>query len=322
MKLGVFTVIFQDLPFEDMLDRVKSYGIEAVEIGTGGYPGSAHLNADLLLTDERKRDRFLAAIQERGLTISALSCHGNPLHPNKELAREYHEAWRKTVLLASKLGVDTVVGTSGCPGDSPDAKRPNWVTCAWPPEYLETLEWQWQKVAIPYWKDEERFARSHSVKIALEMHPGFLVYNPETCLKLREHTGPNLGANLDPSHLLWQGIDVAEAIRMLAEQDALFYVHAKDTNLSSRNVARNGVLDTKTYTDWLNRSWTFRSVGWGHDASVWKEIVSTLRMAGYDNVISIEHEDGLASVHEGLSKAVGFLKECMLTEPPVDAWWA
>lgn len=321
MKLGVFTVLFQDLMFEDMLDRVKAYGIDAIEIGTGGYPGDAHCPVELLLSDEQSRKKYLSAIQQRGLTISALSCHGNPLHPNKQTAQGYHDSWRKTVMLASKLEVETVIGFSGCPGDSPLSKSPNWVTCAWPPDYLETLDWQWQEVAIPYWKEEEEFARSLGVKIALEMHPGFLVYNPETCLKLREQTGPNIGANLDPSHLFWQGIDAAEAVRILGQKEALFYFHAKDTSISKRNVAQNGVLDTKSYTDWLNRSWTFRSVGWGHDTSVWKEIISSLRMVGYDKVISIEHEDGLASTHEGLSKSVGFLKEIILTEDPTDAWW-
>jgi len=322
MKLGVFTVLFQDMTFENMLDRVKSYGIDHIEIGTGGYPGDDHCEIGLLLSDERRQAEYLSAIQQRGLAISALSCHGNPLHPNTLIAQTYQEAWRKTVLLASKLGVDTVVGFSGCPGDSLHSKAPNWVTCAWPSEYLETLEWQWREIAIPYWKEEEQFARSLGVRIALEMHPGFLVYNPETSLKLREHTGPNIGANLDPSHLFWQGIDPAEAIRLLGQNEALFYFHAKDTSISRRNVSRNGLLDTKSYTDWLNRSWTFRSVGWGHDASVWKEIISTLRMVGYDKTISIEHEDGLASTHEGLSKAVAFLKECMLSESPAEAWWA
>lgn len=322
MKLGVFTVLFQSLPFEEMLDKVKSYGIEAVEIGTGGYPGNAHCNVDELLEREDLRKSYLHAIHSRGLEISALSCHGNPLHPNKERARNDHQVWRKTVELAEKLGVDTVVCFSGCPGESAQSRFPNWVTCAWPPEYLEILNWQWNEVAVPYWKEEEAFARKHHVKIALEMHPGFLVYNPETCLKLRERTGPNLGANLDPSHLFWQGINPVEAIRLLASHEGLFYFHAKDTYLSAANIQRNGVLDTKPYTDWLNRSWTFRSVGWGHDERVWKEIISTLRMVGYDRTISIEHEDGLASVHEGLGKAVEFLRACLLKEPPVEAWWA
>lgn len=321
LKLGVFTVLFQQLPFEEMLDQVRSYGIEAVEIGTGGYPGNAHCPVDELLEREDRRKAYLHAIHSRGLEISALSCHGNPLHPDRDRARQDHETWRKTVQLAAKLGVDTVVCFSGCPGDSAHARHPNWVTCAWPPDYLEILRWQWEEVAVPYWREEEAFARRHGVKIALEMHPGFLVYNPETCLKLRERTGPNLGANLDPSHLFWQGIRPAEAIRELAAHGALFYVHAKDTHLSDRNIGRNGVLDAKPYTDWLNRSWTFRSVGWGHDARVWKEIISTLRMAGYDRTVSIEHEDGLASVHEGLSKAVQFLNECMLKQPPAEAWW-
>lgn len=322
MKIGVFTVLFQQMKFEDMLDHVQSFGIEAVEIGTGGYPGTAHCNPDLLLSDSRLLNEFKQAIESRNLTLSALSCHGNPLHPNLERAKQDHEAWRKTIELASRLGVETVVGFSGCPGDSIGSKHPNWVTCAWPPDYLEVLEWQWKEVAVPYWREEERFAREHGVKIALEMHPGFLVYNPETCLKLRELTGPNLGANLDPSHLYWQGINIEEAIRGLGAANALFYFHAKDTSLSKRNIGINGVLDTKKYTDWLSRSWTFRTVGYGHGADEWKNIISALRLVGYNGVISIEHEDGLTSIQEGLSKAVSFLQECRLKEHPTEAWWA
>ncbi|KZN95333.1 xylose isomerase [Aeribacillus pallidus] len=323
MKLGVFTVLYQDLPFEEMLDKVREMGIEAIELGTGNYPGNKHCNPDELLENSTKLKEFQWAIESRGLMISGLSFHGNPLHPDKKFAAESHDVWRKTVLLAERLEVSVVNGFSGCPGDHPNAKYPNWVTCSWPPEYMELLEWQWNEVTIPYWREEAKFAKLHGVnKIAFEMHPGFIVYNPETLLKLRENVGPSIGANFDPSHLIWQGIDPVEAIKKLGRENAIFHVHAKDTYLDQANIQVNGVLDTKHYSKILDRSWTFRSVGYGQGEKVWKDIVSALRAVGYDYVLSIEHEDMLASIDEGLGKAVSLLKQILFKEKVAEMWWA
>jgi sugar phosphate isomerase/epimerase len=258
-------------------------------------------------------------IADAGLTISALSCHGNPLHPDRATAQNYDDVFRKTVRLAEQLDVPVVVTFSGCPGDAEDAKHPNWVTCPWPPEFLEVLDWQWEKKAIPYWIGASNFAANHGVKVALEAHPGFVVYNVDSALKLRRAVGPNLGVNFDPSHFFWQGVDVPAAIRALG--DSIFHVHAKDVAVDGQNVAVNGVIDPKTYRRMAERSWLFRSVGWGHDALEWKRIVSALRMSGYDYVMSIEHEDALLSIDEGLRAAVDLLSQVILREPPVDAWW-
>jgi sugar phosphate isomerase/epimerase len=323
MRLGVFTVLFSELALEPMLDRVVALGLDAVELGTGNYPGSPHCDPDALLADAGKRSALLGAIEERGLVISALSCHGNPLHPDEAFARESHETWRKTARLAVELGVDVVNSFSGCPGDGPDARAPNWVTCAWPPDYSETLEWQWNEVAIPYWRDEAAFARETGLaKIALEAHPGFLVYNPETALRLREAAGPEIGVNFDPSHFVWQGIDPLAAVRVLGQAGAIFHAHAKDVYLDRANISVNGVLDTKSYSRFADRSWSFRSVGYGQDEKFWRDFVSALRVAGYDGVLSIEHEDGLASIDEGLAKAVDVLQRVLLRDQPAEMWWA
>jgi sugar phosphate isomerase/epimerase len=323
MKLGVFTALYQSLPFEEMLDKLANMGVETIELGTGNYPGNHHCNPEELLSSPEKTRSFLKAIESRNLTISGLSCHGNPLHPNKEVANQAHQVWRNTVLLAERLGVPVVNGFSGCPGDYPGAKNPNWVTCSWPPEYLDVLNWQWDEVVIPYWKEEANFAALHGInQIAFEMHPGFVVYNPETLLKLREHAGESIGANFDPSHLVWQGIDPVEAIKKLGREKAIFHFHAKDTYLDRANININGVLDTKHYSNILDRSWTFRSVGYGHDEKLWKDIISTLRAVGYDYVISIEHEDMLASTDEGLRKAISLLKGAMFKEQITEMWWA
>jgi len=321
MKIGVLAVLFADMPFEKMLDHVAEAGCQAVEIGVGGYPGDAHCNAAALLKDEAAQRRFLRAVEKRGLVISGLSCHGNPLHPQQSVARKFHNAWRRAVRLAEALGVERVITFSGCPGDSDEAKSPNWVTCPWPPDFSQVVEWQWAEKVIPYWTKEARYAESHAIKqICFEMHPGFCVYNPETLLKLRAACGEAIGANFDPSHLFWQGIDPVAAIRELT--GAIYHVHAKDVKIDAINTARNGVLDTKSYTNESARSWIFRTVGWGHGASVWKDMVSALRLAGYDWVLSIEHEDSLMSIDEGFRLAVSFLKNVVISEPPPKVWWA
>ena len=319
MKLGVFTVLFAQLSFDDALKKVKAAGLEAVEIGTGSYPGDSHIDLDGLLTDVANAKDYRKKIDDHGLTISALSCHGNPLHPKSSIQMNDDEVFRKTVRLAEQLEVPVVVTFSGCPGDSDTASYPNWVTCPWPTDFNELLGWQWERKVIPYWKEAAKFAADHGVKVALEPHPGFVVYNAETALKLRAEVGENLGVNFDPSHFFWQGVDVPAAIRACGK--AIFHFHAKDSALDPHNVALNGVIDAKPYTEMADRAWLFRTVGWGHDLLVWKEIVSALRLAGYDYVISIEHEDAFASLDEGLMGAVDILKRAILRDPPVEAWW-
>ena len=320
MKVGVLTVLFSQQPLEQALDYVVQAGCQAIELGSGNYPGNAHCNPDKLLGDDAACKALLKAVSSRNLEISALSCHGNPLHPDKKIAREHHDTWRKTVQLARKLGVNRVINFSGCPGDGPTAAKPNWVTCPWPTDFSDIVEWQWKECVIPYWKEEGNFAKQHGVKICFEMHPGFVVYNTETLLKLRDAVGDVIGANFDPSHLFWQGMDPVACIRKLG--DAIYHFHAKDCRIDIPNTSVNGVLDTKSYGDEINRSWIFRTLGYGHDFSVWKDIVSTLRLVGYDDVLSIEHEDSLMSVNEGFQKAVSFLKEVLLFEKPGEMWWA
>ncbi len=318
MRVGVFTPLLSQLSLSDVLKKLKALEITTVELATGNYPGDAHCSLRML-ENSSELARFQRTLHEHGVSISALSCHGNALHPDKNVAQLARETSRQTILLAEKLGVSTVVDFSGCPGDSLDARIPNWVTCPWPPDYLEVLGWQWNEVVAPYWLEHGAFAAQHGVRIAIEMHPGFVVYSPETMLRLRAIAGPSVGCNYDPSHMFWQGIDPIAAIRILG--DAIFHVHAKDTQMYTANLPRTGVLDTKPYTDERNRGWIFRTCGYGHGAEWWKEFVSTLRMFGYDDVLSIEHEDSLMSPEEGLTKAAHFLRDVVIEEQPGKAWW-
>ena len=320
MKLGVMNPVLYDRSFEEAAKYLNSLGVQAIEIGVGGYPGNKHVNAHECLENPAKIEEIKRIVAENNLVISALSCHGNPVHPNKEIAKTFHDDFVAAVLLAEKMGIDTVVTFSGCPGDSAEAKNPNWVTCAWPDDFKAIEEYQWNDVLIPYWTETVKFAKEHGVtKIALEMHPGFSVYNPTTLLKLRSAVGDGIGANFDPSHLFWQGINPVEAIKAL--KGAIYHFHAKDTNIDAANTAVKGVLDTDGYDKLPTRAWTFRTVGYGHGKEVWNNIISALRIVAYDGAISIEHEDPLMSPAEGLEKAVAFLKETIIFEEAGGMWW-
>jgi sugar phosphate isomerase/epimerase len=319
MRVGVFTPLLSKLPLDVVFKKLAELHIDTVELATGNYVGDAHCKLSMLDNASALTD-FKRVLTDHGITISALSCHGNPLHPDKAQARQYSEVSRKTILLAEKLGVSVVIDFSGCPGDSPNATAPNWVTCPWPPDYRRVLDWQWNDVVAPYWIEHAKFAANHGVKIAVEMHPGFVVYNPETMLRLRAIAGETVGCNYDPSHLFWQNIDPIAAIRVLGS--SILHVHAKDTQLYPSNLVRTGVLDTKPYTEERDRSWIFRTCGYGHGAEWWSEFISTLRMFGYDSVLSIEHEDSLLSPGEGLTKAANFLNSIVIREQPATAWWS
>ena len=322
MKLSVLANLYGSKSLDETLKILSGLGVHTVEIGAGGYPGKAHCNPAELLANEKKLNEFKDTFKKYDVEICAFAVHGNPLHPNKELAAEYDTDFKNAVLLAEKLGIDTVIGFSGCPGDSENSLYPNWVTCAWPDDYLKILDWQWNEKLIPYWKKTAAFALEHGVNhIAFEMHPGFCVYNPDTLLRLRAAVGDVIGANFDPSHLIWQGMDPVAAIREL--KGCIYHVHAKDTKIDKYNTAKNGVLDTKHYGDELNRSWIFRTVGYGNNESYWRDLVSNLRLCGYDRVLSIEHEDSIMTIDEGLRKAVDFINQIIITEEkPTTMSWA
>ena len=321
MKLSVLANLYGKKTLDEALEIISGLGVHTVELGAGGWPGKAHCRPAELLADEAKYNAFIATLKKYDVSVCALATHGNPLHPNAEIAAKYDADFRDAVLLAEKMGVDTVITFSGCPGDSEGSKYPNWVTCPWPEDFLAILEWQWNEKLIPYWKEAGAFAEAHGVRIAFEMHPGFCVYNPETLLRLRKAVGPVIGANFDPSHLIWQGMDPVAAIREL--KGAIYHVHAKDTKIDVYNTAKNGVLDTKHYSDELNRAWVFRTVGYGNNETYWRDLVSNLVLCGYDRVLSIEHEDSLMTIDEGLRKAVNFLNGVIITEEkPTTMSWA
>ncbi len=307
MKIGLFLALFSDRSLAAALDAAAAAGCETVEIMSGAW--SPHCRPAELLEDPAGRARLAALVAERGLTISALSCHANPLHPNPESAAGADAAYRDTVRLASELGVDTVITFSGCPGESEHSLRPSWVTCSWPDDFPETLAWQWDERVLPYWVDAAAFAETHGVRVAIEPHPGFVVYNTASMMRLRESSGPAIGVNFDPSHLFWQGMDPLACVRALG--DAIFHVHAKDTGFQDEILALNGVLEPIPGSRPAERSWIFRSVGAGHPVGFWRDFAGALREIGYDGALSIEHEDPLLSHADGLELAVTTLRAAL-----------
>ncbi|WP_135855098.1 sugar phosphate isomerase/epimerase family protein [Halorussus salinus] len=322
MEIGVLTVPLTGQPLEEAVSYLDELGVSTIELGCGGYPGEDHLPRNEFLGNQTAQAELREMLDEYGMEISALATHNNPLHPDDETATQADTDLREAIELADELDVNTVTCFSGLPAGGPDDEVPNWVTAPWPSDHSDAHQYQWEEVAIPYWQTVADHAAEHGVEIAIEMHPNMLVYEPSGLVRLREATNDCIGANFDPSHLYWQGIDVAEAIRFLGEHDAIHHVHAKDAKVYKANARTKGVLDTTPYTREGERSWLFRSVGYGHGEDHWKDVVSTLRMVGYDGALSIEHEDSLTSSREGLEKAVDTLERAIFETTPGDVYWA
>jgi len=311
IPIGVFNAdVYKTLSLDAMLDKVSALGVEAMEIGTGGYPNSWQCPVDELLADPAKAKAWLKKFEDHGLRVATLSCHGNPIHPDAKHAATDIETFKKTVLLAERIGVKVIVGFSGCPGGSPADTQPNWITYRWPPEYDEMLQWQWKEKVIPYWKGAAKFAREHGIhRLAFEMHPNFVVYNPRSLMRLREAVGEEIGANCDLSHLFWQGCDPVEVIHFLGKQGALFHAHMKDTVLYPENLAKYGVLNFVFESgDLPMASDAFRAVGYGHSASLWKSVIQAYMDVGYEGILSIENEDPILSGEVGVERAAYVLK--------------
>ncbi|ELY62177.1 sugar phosphate isomerase/epimerase family protein [Natronolimnohabitans innermongolicus] len=321
MEIGVHTPPLADESLEGALAYLSEQGVDAIEPGVGGHPGQDHLPREDHLDDDSAQQKIRNLLDEYEMRISALATHNNPLHPDDERAADADTELREAIRLAAQLDVGVVTCFSGLPAGGPNDEVPNWITAPWPPEHDEALAYQWEQ-GIDYWTDLAAYADDHGIDIAIEMHPNMLVYEPHGMARLREETGERIGANFDPSHLYWQGITITDAIRHLGERDAIHHVHAKDTKIYDAQAREKGVLDTTAYDDEPNRSWLFRSVGYGHGEAHWKDIVSTLRMVGYDGALSIEHEDSLTSSREGLEKAIDLLERAIFETEPGEAYWA
>jgi sugar phosphate isomerase/epimerase len=305
MRIGLTTDSLGQLPFDELLETAADLGIQTLEFGCGNWSSAPHVNLSALLESEVERADFLAKIRAYGLEISALNCSGNQLAPG-EHGKSHAQVVRDTLKLAGLLGVRRIVMMSGLPG-GPGDQNANWITTAWPPEVHEILRYQWEDVALPYWRDLANQARANGIeKICIEQHAHQLVYNTETALRLRDAIGELVGVNFDPSHALWMGGDPLRAIRQL--RGAIYHVHAKDTRIDPQNSELNTLLETKTNDRIAERAWNYVTLGYGHSEIWWRDFVIQLRQNGYDDVLSIEHEDYSLPPIVGVRRSVELLK--------------
>jgi sugar phosphate isomerase/epimerase len=307
MELGLYTDSLPDHTFEGALDVAARVGATGIEIATGGQSSAPHLRIDELLADAGRRRQFLNAFEDRGLRIAALNCSAWPMHP---VHGDAHVALiRSTIRLAGTLGVRKIVTMSGCPGDGPASSTIDFVWYPWPDDALALLERQWT-TAIDLWRDLAAEGVSAGIdQIALELHPLHLAYNVPTLRRLRDAVGPILGANVDPSHLFWQGMDPVAVIRALGP--AVHHVHLKDTEVIPEQVAIAGVLDQRSFHDPTQRAWSFRTVGRVHDTQFWASFVAALRDVGYDDVLAIENEDADLSPEKAVEQAARFMQSLL-----------
>ena len=300
-----------------MLDKVKAYGLDAIELTTGGWGGCFFVpSAEELIQNPEKLKAFKAEIHKRGLTISALNCSGNPLI-DTPMGHAHSKTIHDTVVLAERLGVKTIVTMSGLPAGAPGDKTPNWITStiSWPDfdgcNYMaDAVKYQWQ-VASEWWTEFTQFAKDHGIeKIAIEEFPCQLVYNVRSLNTLIEAVGPELGKligmNLDPSHLMIQGADPIAAARALG--DKICYVHGKDARIERGLADVDGLLENLPVTATKNRTWNYVAVGCGKDLQWWKEFFSVVHMMGYDGYVSLEMEDLTMNVEAGLQTSIDALK--------------
>lgn len=314
MQIGLITDSVGQLSFDDALDLATQLGLSSVEVATGNWSEAPHIDLASLVVSDQARDEFAGKIDDRGLRISALNANGNQLHP--VTGPQHDKILRDTIHLAGALGVPTVVCMSGLPAPRNDS-IPNWITTSWPPENLAVLAYQWDEVAIPYWKELTAFARDRGVRLAVEACFSQLVYNASTMLRLIETVGDDVvGANLDPSHLMWMGADIPTVIRALGK--SIIHVHAKDMRINTVVAGRDGLLDTTPMANADARAWNYVTLGLGQPAgeTFWADFVYTLRSVGYDGTLNIEHEDVLVNSVEGVGRAAEMLKRIVLFETP------
>ena len=304
MKIGIVSDSLGHLSFEELLDAAVELGVQGVEVNTGNWSSAPHIDLPAMVTDAGAQGRFLGSFERRGLELIALNANGNQLHPTS--GEKQSKTLHDTIRLAGMMGIKTVCLMSGLPAGGPEDKTPNWIVSSWPPETGEILAWQWREKLIPYWKDLAALAQANGVKkLCVELHGNQLVYNVPSLLRLREEIGSIVGANLDPSHLMWMGADPLVAIDALG--DAIHHVHAKDTYLNKPKQATTSLLENGSLTDIPARSWTYITLGYGHGEGWWREFCYRLRMAGYDGWLSIEHEDVMLSRMEGARRSVQLL---------------
>jgi sugar phosphate isomerase/epimerase len=315
MKLGIFSLPYNDMSLDEFLDFAKGYGYEAVEITAN--KDSNHIDINDVVKGGAKK--ILNAVESRSLTISALTNHFEGMlvmGPHDETT----DAWApssdaeakikfgtermiRTAQAASELGVDKVVGFIG------SNVWDKWYS--FPPKNERIYEQAWEIFAERWNPILDKF-KEYGVKFALEVMASQMAYNIETCeraLKALDYR-EEFGFNFEPGHLVWQLIDPVVFIRRF--KDRIYYCHAKDGELQADVIGSSGVASTGAWVR-EDRGFRFRTPGWGD--SNWRRVISALVESGYDGVVSYEHEDPVMSREDGAEKCIEFLKPLIIKKP-------
>ena len=317
MNLGAYTACLHNFTLPEALDHLKSFGLTGAEVNVGGFIPSPHCPVDLLIGSKTAREDYLGIFEEKGMRLAGLNTSGNVLDPLPDVGPRHTYDLKRAIELAGKLGVGEIVCMSGLPGTDPDAKYPACVVNPWNGEQLEVLEYQYG-VLEKFWKEMDQRAQEAGVKLAWELHPTNTVFTPTQFLEFDERVGgfKNIGVNMDPSHLMWQGMDIMKSIELLG--DKIVHVHAKDTKIEP-GVATRGVLDPSFEpvpedesartpvgmdhycSSWpSDPAWRFVAIGEGHDVPWWSEFLAAIDKIDPEMNINIEHEDAAYDQLEGI----------------------
>lgn len=307
MRLALVTEGMIHRSVTDLMDWLDEHAptVRDLEVGTGGYSPLGH--SPLALSTVERRG-WHAQIVERGFRIAAFNVSGNPLHPHDEIRKRHDTDLRRTIELATELGVERIVAMSGTPAAGPaPSSAPHFAANAWLPDYAGIADWQFDNRVRPYWEEiNELISRSGpALMVCLELHPGAHVFNVVTFEKLHA-AAPRVGANLDPSHLFWQRMDPLRVIERLGR--SIGYAHAKDVRYNDDELVLNGLLDNRWPGEAEQIPWDFAAVGHGaHDRAWWGTFAAALARDTAATTLSIEHEDRLVTPEDGVATSATML---------------
>ena len=312
MKIGVFSDSLAKLPRREMFAWCAERGITDVELGVGAWGPWPRPHLDLATIGERKeRDKLAGELKEHGLRLAAVNGAGNLLHPDPVKRKDAQTRFRAAVDLAVAFGVKRVVTMSGCPagpGGGGLGIFPCWATSA---DDERLFDWQMENEIGPFWRQTSDWLAKEApeVMVCLEMHAGLTVFNAASFEVLTGYVGRNIGLNMDPSHFWWQGIDPLTVVEAFG--DRIGWMHGKDTLLYPERIRQHGVLHFAPPSDPSKAPWHFAPVGEGRADAEWTALINAVRKAGYDDVISIEHEDPRYDGEEGTSRSIAGLRRAL-----------
>ena len=311
MRIGVYSDSLPHLERRALFAWCAERGVADVELGVGAWGPWPRPHLDIATVgDTKERDKLRGELKEFNLRLAAVNAAGNLLHPDPAKRADAQGRFKAAVELAVAFDVKRVITMSGCPagpGGGSLGVFPCWATSG---DDERLFDWQMKEVVGPYWRETSAWLAKAApeVMVCLELHPGVTVFTAASFEALLPFVGKNVGLNMDPSHFWWQGIDPVTVVEQFG--DRIGYSHGKDTLLYPDRIRRLGVLHHAP-PDPAKAPWHFASVGEGHDDATWTALIAALLRAGYDDVISIEHEDPRYGGEEGTSRSLAGLQRAL-----------